>query len=236
MKSLSAVAPTLRARGAPGWAFVLDADRTLSPVDSGRAVGRELELNQRIRRMFEQHGYTSLAFEEHARIWSEVEQDRYLEAAARVAETVELHPIWHDLLGRFAGRPVFVVTAGIPQVWRAVLRRHGLNDTPVLGGLHAAVDQYFVTPSCKSWVVRQLRAAGHRVAAAGDSEIDLPMLGEADLPLWVPDSKGSPRLRPHLTGLERIRQVMVDERTFPPIPTVDAEGLMLLLKGVASAS
>jgi phosphoserine phosphatase len=236
MKSLSALAPALRADTAPGWAFVLDADRTLGPVDTGREVGTEFDINQRIRKMFEEHGYTPMAFREHARIWSEVEPRAYLEAAERVAERVELHPIWHDLLGRFDGRPVFVVTAGIPQVWRAVLRRLNLDNVPVLGGLHSRLDQYFVTPSCKKWVVRQLRAAGHRVVAAGDSEIDLPMLAESDLPLWVPDRKGSPRLRPQLATLDRVWQVAVDERRFPPVPTLDADGLMSLLNGGASAT
>jgi len=239
VKSLSALAPTLlsgASPASPGWAFVLDADRTLGPLDSGRAAGRHLDLNQRIREMFEAHGYTPMAFAEHARIWSEVEQSRYLEVAERVAESVELHPIWSDLLPRFSDRPVFVVTAGIPQIWRAVLRRYNLGDVPVLGGLHSGLDRYFVTPSCKAWVVRQLRSLGHSVVAAGDSEIDLPMLEEADLPLWVPDSKGSPRLRPHLATLDRIRQVKVDDRTFPPVPAIGADELMLLLEGDPDAS
>ena len=236
MRALSALAPALAIDAAPGWAFVLDADRTLGPVDTGRAVGTVFDLNQRIRSMFEQRGYNSLAFQEHARIWSEVEPGAYLNAVERAAESVELHPIWLDLLERVADRPVFVVTAGIPQVWRAVLRRLKLDNVPVLGGLHSHLDQYFVTPSCKAWVVRRLRAAGHRVVAAGDSEIDLPMLGESDLPLWVPDSKGSPRLRPHLAVLDGVLQVAVDERRFPPLPAVDADGLMLLLSGGASAT
>lgn len=213
----------------PGWAFVLDADKTLSPIDTGRAVGSILGLNDRIRSMFESFGYTKKAFAQHVEIWSEIDVDIYLHTVMEVACTVQLHSFWLKLLTIFKDRPAFVVTAGIPQIWRYVLDAANLKNVQVLGGLHTKLDTYFVTPDCKAQIVQDLQVAGCCVMAAGDSVIDLPMLKTADLPLWVPDKKGSPRLRPYLSELNHIRLFVLDERRFPPISPIMIEELISLL-------
>ena len=105
----------------------------------------------------------------------------YLEAIDEVGQSVQLYDAWMRVIAGAPDVPKVVVTAGIPQLWRCVLDRYGIHDVPVLGGLHSAMDESFVTPQCKAWIVRELRGSGFRVVAAGDSEIDLEMLSAADL-------------------------------------------------------
>jgi len=207
-------------------ALVLDADRTLSPVDTGRQVGALLGLNSRIREMFEATGYTVEAFFRHAKIWSAVPMPAYLAAIDEVMQSVQLHDAWLRVLGGAPDVPKVVVTAGIPQLWESVLGRFGFHDVAVLGGLHSERDASFVTPACKAWVVRELRRAGFHVSAAGDSEIDLEMLKAADLGLFVADMKGSPRLLRRLPKGGGIHHFATDARRFPPLPTLDADELL----------
>lgn len=235
MKALADLAPDLDVKPGTGWGLVLDADRTLAPVDTGRSIGRELAIEGRIRDMFAMRGYTRCAFEEHARIWSEVEPTALADVAERVGNGIELYDYWLGVLANFKVGPVLVVTAGLPQVWRVALRKHGLGGVPVVGGVHASLDSYFVTPTCKAWVVQQMQAAGYLIAAAGDSEVDLPMLKVADLALWVPDSNGSPRLLAGLGDVAGVHHAQVDARTFPPLPTIQADRLCSLLAGGTDA-
>jgi phosphoserine phosphatase len=235
VKALAELAPDLHVRPGSGWALVLDADRTLAPLDTGRVIGRELGIHERIRAMFSQRGYTHGAFAEHASIWSEVEPTALSQISERVGNSLEIYDFWLNVLASFDEGPVLVVTAGLPEVWRVALQRHGLGSVPVVGGVHALLDSYFVTPTCKAWVVQQLQAAGYRVAAAGDSEVDLPMLRAADLALWVPDANGSPGLLARLGDVAGVHHVKVDARTFPPLPTVEADKLCSLLAGGTDA-
>lgn len=207
-------------------ALVLDADRTLAPVDTGRQVGALLGLNTRIREMFEDSGYTVEAFSRHAEIWSAVPRGAYLEAIDEVGQSVQLYDAWLRVIAGAPDVPKVVVTAGIPQLWRCVLDRYGFHDVPVLGGLHAAMDESFVTPQCKAWIVRELRGAGFRVVAAGDSEIDLEMLSAADLGLFVADTKGSPRLLRRISEVRGVHHFATDSRRFPPLPTIDGHELL----------
>lgn len=229
MRPLCELRPDLGVPNGSGWALVLDADRTLAEIDTGRAVGKRFELNERVREMFAAQGYEPAAFEEHARVWSGVPGGDYERAIQDVAAEIRLHDLWLEVLPKSRG-PALVVTAGIPQVWRTVLGRLALNQ-PVFGGLHASFDSYFVTPACKAWVVQSLQARGYSVLAAGDSEIDIPMLQAADLPLWVPDAKGSPRLRARLGEIPGIRQVGVDDRRFAGLEAVHARDILMLLQG-----
>lgn len=232
MKALSEVRPHLGIKPGAGWALVLDADRTLGPIDTGRLVGKEFALNERIRVMFLAAGYTRKSFEEHTRIWSEIDAESYLKAAKSASKRLTVHPVWRQVLSA-TECPVAVVTAGIPQVWRSALANLGISAL-IFGGLHKSLDPYFVTPNCKAWVVCEFQRAGYFVVAAGDSEIDLPMLKASDAPLWVPDALGSPRLHGRLGEIPGVQQVAVDHRRFPPFKAVDADAILKVLRGDAA--
>lgn len=213
-----------------GAALVLDGDRTLAPQDTGRIIGRALGVDDRIRSAFVSHGYTDDSFGIVADIWSTIPLVAYQQRIRSVAETVTLHAFWIKVLREVARRvPVVVISAGVPQVWRLVLDMHDLPSVPVLGGCHRALDSYVVSPATKAELVVTLRADGWSVVAAGDSVIDLPMLKAADVPLFVPDAKGSPGLRPYLHEVPSVRHAAVDDRRFEPLPWCTAEQVVRMV-------
>ncbi|SEL19220.1 haloacid dehalogenase-like hydrolase [Ectothiorhodospira marina] len=205
-------------------ALVLDADRTLTQIDTGRAVGHALALNSEIRSIFELQGYSSGAFLATARAWGRIPEQHYMVEIERVAKECILYPFWTSLLPRVAGFvQVVVVTSGIPQLWKRVLEIAGLPWITVIGGCRFGTDSYFVCPEGKARLVRCLKQRGVHVIAAGDSVIDLPMLLAADKGFIVPDLKGSPRLFQSLDGLDHsLRHLAVDDRSFA-IPRVESQ-------------
>ena len=198
--------------GAGRRCLIVDADRTLSRSDTGRLVGRAMDVDGEIRRIFEEFGYADEAFSLVAGAWARLEAKDYLHVVRSVAAAVVPHPAWLDTFAAVAEAcPVVVVTAGIPQAWRLVLDRYGHGHVPVVGGCHPALDSYVVCPETKADIVRIFKAVGWAVAAAGDSLIDLPMLKACDFPLFVPDHKGSPGLQSKLHEVPNVRRFVVND-------------------------
>lgn len=212
-------------------ALVVDADRTLSPDDSGRMVGEAFGLNRRIRAVFEGAGYNKDAFARVAEIWSEVPVSDYGAELTKVATQVHMREVWKPILKAALGRvPVVIVSSGIPQVWKSLLALAGFPGLVVIGGCHPQVDRYLVAPETKASVVQLLQRRGWPVLAAGDSPIDLPMLEAADHPVFVPDLKGSPALREALGSDPRVRHFIVDHQRFNGMRTWDVGDILNLLR------
>lgn len=216
-----------------GVTLLVDADRTLGPDDTGRLVGRALGVDETIRRVFETSDYIDDSFTRVASIWSSIHVDAYLQEVSRVAQTVRLRGAWTEIIRAVVEAvPVVAITAGIPQVWRTALSIAGFDRIPVLGGCHRDLDRYTVSARAKAEVVRALQALGWFVVAAGDSRVDLPMLVAANVPIFVPDHKGSPSLRAEFVDAMRIRHLLVDEQRFDGMKTcTPAEAISMLLKG-----
>lgn len=214
-----------------GAALLLDADRTLTPIDTGREVGNAFGLNDQIRSIFENQGYSDAAFLAAARAWGSIPEHLYVAELERVADSTELYPFWSSLLPElFSSIQVVVVTSGIAQLWKRVMVSAGFQQVTVIGGCRQGTDSYVVSPDSKACLVRCLKHRGMHVAAAGDSIIDLPMLLEADEGFIVPDSKGSPRLFQRIESLDhRLRHLAVDNRSFS-LPRVDRIEFLTELK------
>lgn len=206
-----------------GACLVIDADRTLGPEDTGRLVGHALGVNDTIRRIFEGCGYVDKAFIEASSVWSGLQIEEYQRELERVAANIHIRPEWLGILEVIAGQvPIFVVTAGIPQVWRLALARAGYGKIPVFGGCHRKIDDYLISARAKADVVFSLKEQGWVVVAAGDSCIDLLMLDAADIALFVPDQKGSSALRAELNTVRSVRHLIVDEQRFEGLHTCTA--------------
>lgn len=213
------------------WAFVLDADRTLASPDTGRLVGAPFGVNEPIRSVFEDEGYSADAFLRVAEIWASIPDDDYLGQVQKVATEVVLHDIWRRVFDRFRAQThIVVVTSGIPQVWRHVLAFQGFGDLQVIGGCRLGTDEYVVCPQGKRAVVRAFQNTGAKVIAAGDSEIDLPMLHEANIGLVVPDYKGSRRLFANLPAEHDLKYLKMDENNYP-IPSITEDELRITVEG-----
>ena len=223
----------LRQGHSVGACLVVDADRTLSPQDTGLLVGREFGIEGLIRRVFEQHGYQDEAFTAASCLWSSICKTEYVAVLESVADGIQLRSSWVRILDIVAKKvPVLVVTAGIPQVWQRVLSNAGYADIPVFGGCHQALDRYAISARSKGEIVKMLRDQGWVVIAAGDSRVDLPMLVAADVALFVPDLKGSPSLRAELGIVSSVRHLVVDEQRFDGLPTCSAvEAAEMMLRG-----
>jgi len=214
--------------------LLLDADRTLTPTDTGRAVGGRLGLNDRIRAVFERLDYTDEAFARVVDIWSAVPVESFRAACDEVAREVQLHAAWNDVLHHLPSEVTpLVITSGIGHVWRAILDRNGLAHVHLFGGCHTDLDHVYVTPLCKSDFVERLRAAGAYVFVAGDSPIDLAMLEAADVRLFVADAKGSRRLRERLEGWSGTRHFVTDHRRFAGLAPMTPKQLLRELRAAA---
>lgn len=211
--------------------LVVDGDRTLAPQDSGRLVGRRLGVDDAIRATFEALGYCSEAFSQVADHWATIPPARYLDVVGSAAAQVTVHDAWRTILAAVCDRtPVVVVTAGIPQVWRAVLDALGYREVTVIGGCHREIDAYVVCPETKRDLVTLLRRQGWKVVAAGDSPIDVEMLASADRALFVPDHKGSPGLRALLHRVPDARHLAVDARRYEGLAGCSAEAVVQMIR------
>lgn len=223
----------LRAEYPLGVCLVVDADRTLTPEDSGRLIGRALGIDDSIRQIFEELDYVDEAFIRASGVWSSIHQADYMREIEKVAAELQIRSPWLDIFREITGdAPVVVVTAGIPQVWRRVLSRAGHDSVPVFGGCHQDLDEYAISAQSKAEIVIALRDAGWVVVAAGDSRVDLLMLAAADIALFVPDHKGSPALRAELGRVPSIRHLLVDKQCFDSLKTCTAdETTKMILQG-----
>jgi phosphoserine phosphatase len=212
---------------------VIDADRTLAPEDTGRLVGRALGIDDAISRIFAEFDYIDEAFTAVSALWSSVGKADYERGLESVAASIRIRSSWTEILNAVVGHvPVMVVTAGIPQVWRRALSNAGHAQLPVLGGCHCELDNYVVSAQTKAEIVKELRACGWVVVAAGDSRVDLPMLAAANVALFVPDQKGSPALRTELVGMSTIRHLVVDEQRFDGLQACTATDVAkMILRG-----
>lgn len=194
--------------------LVVDADRTLGSADTGRMVGQNLGIADRITHEFRTLGYTDDAFVAVSRIWSEVPVTKYNTVVDETAGQISLYPEWVEVFDAIRLRvPTLIVSAGIPQAWRRALESTGNGRIAIVGGCHAAVDEFVLSASAKGRIVSRLREEGLKVIAAGDSLVDFPMLRAASHPIVVCDMKGSKSLIDAMAG-ERImlRQFVTDSR------------------------
>lgn len=187
-----------------GSALVLDGDRTFSDSDAFRVFDTALGLRDSNRQAFEEHGYSHHSLMAVSENWRQVSIYEHLETLEKVATEIQPRSEWLEVISDIPkSLPVFLVTAGVPQLWQSILNTHQLDYIKVIGGTHPYLDRELITQDSKAEVISLLKQKGYWVAAAGDSPIDALMLNEADLAIVVPDSKGS---IPLINGLDRQKE------------------------------
>ncbi len=117
--------------------FLVDGDRTLSPDDTSRAFLSSAGIDPLvIKRRFAQDGYVFDAFRFHAEMHLAIGETAFAEHALNAATEARLHPGAKAFLSAAVQKGhVFVVSAGIPRIWRVILDRLGLESIGVIGGI-----------------------------------------------------------------------------------------------------
>lgn len=206
---------------------LLDADRTLTADDTSRVFLRRAGGDPfRIKRRFQELGYCFESFHFHAA--QHVELAGFDDHARAVAEQVELFPGVAQALRELADRAeVFVVSAGIPRVWRYVLQALGVRAR-VIGGLDP--DRPFVFGrSEKHIVARAFRETAALLVGVGDSEVDHGLLAEGDRAVVVVNHRQNVDLIDLVRDHPALYQVVPQGTPHLGIPQLRFEELPTLL-------
>lgn len=227
---LAAIRPHVpRVTGRP--VVFLDGDRTLCPEDTSRIFAARAGVDaQAIKRHFQQHGYVFDAFRFHAAQHLALGEAAFARLAPEVAAEVQLYPGVAEGLTRLARvAEVFVVSAGIPAIWRSVLDRMDLSGVGVIGGI--APEQPFVFGRAEKELVASLfREVAATLLAVGDSDVDAGMLLAADRAVVVVNHHKNADLMPHIAAHPRLWQIPQGGHQHAEIATTSFLDLFTLIE------
>jgi len=232
----AAILPLVHAaRGRP--VVLTDGDRTLSPIDTSRLfLQRAGGDPQPIQERFNREGYCFSAFRYHAEVHLRLDAPTFERAGAAVAREAPLHPGAADFLRRAAEEAaVFVISAGIPRIWRGVLDREDLGHIGVIGGIDPHQPYVFGRRE-KGHVCQLFRSAATEVVALGDSDVDTEMMLAADHAVVVLNHRGSADLLPHLAGHRSLHHIAPSGQAAPVIPRLTFESAHRLLRRGSSGT
>lgn len=210
--------------------FLVDGDRTLTPEDTSRVFLSSAGLDPAIiKARFQRDGYCFEAFRFHAEMHVELGDEVFSRLAPQVARETVVFPGALAFLraARARGR-VFVVSAGIPRIWRHLLDQHDLPEVGVIGGIEPR-DPFVFGRSEKGFVAGMFSEVASSVVAVGDSDVDADMLTLAHHAVVVTNQKRNVDLLPHLSGHPSCWQVVAVGAPLPNLrvlPFEDVAGLV----------
>ena len=179
--------------------LLLDADRTLAPVDTGELFWKKVRSSEDwtdhsfgLKEIFSsQLDYSYTAFRQAMLLYEEAAEKLDFDYfCQKTASEVQMYPEFISLLQVVAeheGIDAVIVTCGLSRVWDIVLEREHLSKSiKVIGGGRLA-DGFVVSPQIKQALAASLRyEPRHRtVWAFGDSPVDLDMMCTAQNPIVV---------------------------------------------------
>ncbi len=202
--------------------FLVDGDRTLTSADTSRTFLSLAGLDPlQSKSRFQRDGYVFDAFRCHAELHLQLDAQRFAAIAEEVAAGVLLYPGVPEFLRTSSriGR-VFIVSAGIPRIWRAVLKNFEIDGVKVIGGIDLETPYVFGRDE-KTQVSDLFRPHARRIIAIGDSDVDAGMLSRADDAVIAVNHKQNRDLIPHLIGHSSLYQVVPQGVAHPLIPILD---------------
>jgi phosphoserine phosphatase len=222
------IAPQVqRAAGSP--VFLVDGDRTLSPQDTSRTFLSLAGLDPAvIKARFQRDGYCFDAFRFHAEVHVALGDEVFTRLAPKVAQEAEVFPGAIGFLQAAAtcGK-VYVVSAGIPRIWRHLLDAHDLHEVGVIGGIEPLAPCVFGREE-KGLVAKMFSEVATTLVAIGDSEVDADMLNLAHHAVVVTNTKRNVDLLPHLDGHPSCWQVVAVGEPLPHLRTLPFEAVAAL--------
>ncbi|RDL36241.1 uncharacterized protein BP5553_06853 [Venustampulla echinocandica] len=218
--------------------LVMDADRTLAPMDTGMLFWQKVSSSQPaekdcpLKTLFSSSlGYSYTAFRQATLLYEEIADDEVFDFICQeVASAVIMYPEFVAMLKLVMKENhvgAVIISCGLRRVWEKVLEREGLSKAiKVIGGGRVA-DGFIVTAGVKAALVARLQNL-HQVYvwAFGDSPLDLEMLSKADQAIVV---VGDEKTRSRTMDLDlfnvirdgglRARQVVLPSDSLPRLNT-----------------
>jgi phosphoserine phosphatase len=210
--------------------FLVDGDRTITPEDTSRLFLSLAGLDPAvIKARFQRDGYCFDAFRFHAEVHVALGDEVFSRLAPRVAAETPVFPGAIEFLraARKRGR-VFVVSAGIPRIWRHLLDQHDLREVGVIGGIEPRAPFVFGR-SEKGFVAGMFSEVASKVVAVGDSDVDADMLTLAHHAVVVTNQKRNVDLLPHLGGHASCWQVVAVGAPLPNLRVLPFEDIARLV-------
>lgn len=217
--------------------FLVDGDLTLTRDDTSRVMLALASIDHiAIKQRFQQDGYVFGAFRYHAERHLEIDEETFHRLACVVADGATLHEGAVEFLSGAARRGrVFIVSAGIPRIWSALLRRHSVSGIEVIGGIEPSLP-YVFGRSEKGVVAALFRRHGATLVGMGDSDVDTEMLLQCHHAVVVVNHRQNADLLPRMVGHASLWQVVPQGIPHPDIRRVSFAEAALLGESSPDAS
>jgi len=172
--------------------FLFDADGTLSPVDVSEEFMKHADgmpkggpAHSAMHRNFKERGRSYASYLYHEIYHRDFSKGRFAAICKAVADEVELFPgVRECLLGALKVGRVAILTAGIPEIWKIVLAREGVDGVDIFGLVDKEA-RYVMDEQGKECFAQEVRRKASRLVASGDSVIDFGMMRAADVAFMV---------------------------------------------------
>lgn len=172
--------------------FLFDADGTLSPLDVSeefmkRADGmpKDGPAHSAMHRNFKERGRSFASYLYHEIYHRDFSKGKFTTICKAVAADVELFPgVKECLLEALTVGRVAILTAGIPDIWKLVLAREGIEGVDIFGLVDKDA-RYVMDEQGKECFAQEVRRKARLLVASGDSVIDLGMMRAADVAFMV---------------------------------------------------
>lgn len=172
--------------------FLFDADGTLSPVDVSEEFMKRADdmlkdgpAHSAMHRNFKERGRSFASYLYHEIYHRDFSKGKFTTICKAVAADVELFPgVKECLLEALTVGRVAILTAGIPDIWKLVLAREGIDGVDIFGLVDKDA-RYVMDEQGKECFAQEVRRKARRLVASGDSVIDLGMMRAADVAFMV---------------------------------------------------
>jgi adenylate kinase/phosphoserine phosphatase len=159
--------------------LLFDADNTIVDFDTGKDyMYQNLNIDiKNVKLCFNKDGYCFSSFLKLSKLYSQIDNDSYINAMKNVASKIEIEDDFLNLMQGYNNKyNICIVTAGFSILWQEVLKKYNLEKIKVFGGNNLNIDDYIIDNNLKGLIVTYLQSNNKYVVSFGDSLLDKEML------------------------------------------------------------
>jgi len=203
--------------------FLFDADGTLSSVDVSEefmkiadGMPKDGPAHSAMHRNFKERGRSYASYLYHEIYHRDFSKGRFTAICKAVAAEVKLFTgVKECLLEALRVGRVAILTAGIPDIWKSVLAREGIEGVDIFGLVDKDA-RYVMDEQGKECFAQEVRRKAKRLIASGDSVIDLGMMRAADVAFMVvkwPDAAKKDEKKIEPSELSKMYIMLANQRS-----------------------